>query len=167
MGNGIRNRRFTVANDNEIALFLVGVRVNKLWRPWQWLPVMRMIRPLLREAAAHAGGGLLGYRIQFAWPREVVVVQYWRNVDELLGFTDHPLHRDAWRDFYRLASVAGAVGLWHELYAVPAGRYEAIYGIVPPVGLASFGPVKLIRRRDEGARARLRPQAPQYAPHPE
>jgi hypothetical protein len=145
----------------------VGVRVNKFWRIREWLPAIAAIRPLLREAAADTDSGLLGYRVQFAWPREVIVIQYWRNPDVLLEFAERPRHRAAWRDFYRLATVAGAVGLWHELYAVPAGRYEAIYGIVPPVGLASFSLLKPVGRRDDGARARLRHETPQFDSHSE
>ena len=29
----------------------------------------------------------------------------------------------------------GDVGIWHETYLVPAGRYESVYNNMPPIGL--------------------------------
>lgn len=156
MPEKVRNGRFSVTNDDEIVLFLVGVRVNRIRMIRKWLPVVRAIRPLLREATAGEDPALLGYRVHRCGIREIVVVQYWRSVDELMAFADGAVHRRSWTDFYRLATAGAAVGLWHETYAVPAGRYEAIYGIVPPLGLATVREKVPVGRRNEGARARLK-----------
>jgi hypothetical protein len=43
--------------------------------------------------------------------------------------------------------VSGDVGIWHETYLVPAGRYEAIYGNMPRMGLATAaGRIAVVRR---------------------
>lgn len=36
-------------------------------------------------------------------------------------------HTAAWREFNRRISAGGAVGAWHETYAVTPGHQEAIY----------------------------------------
>ncbi|WP_242911401.1 DUF4188 domain-containing protein [Actinomadura terrae] len=154
MGEQIRSGRFSVRNDDEVVLFLVGIRVNRWRAVRKWLPVLRSLRPMLREAVED-GHGLVTYRVQVHGPRELVVVQYWRGVDELMDFSDGATHRAAWRDFYKHASGGAAVGIWHETYVVPAGRYEAIYGIVPPAGLAKVQAMVPVGRRNEGARVRL------------
>lgn len=154
MSEKVRNGRFSVKNDNEIVVFLVGIRVNRFRAVRTWLPVLRALRPMLREAEA-ADSGLLGHRVLRVGGRETAVLQYWRSIDELMAFADGATHRRAWREFYRLATAGAAVGLWHETYVVPAGRYEAIYGIVPPLGLAEFRTMVPIGRRNEGARTRL------------
>jgi Monooxygenase af470-like len=35
--------------------------------------------------------------------------------------------------------ASGDVGIWHETYLVSAGSYEAIYGNMPRIGLATAG----------------------------
>jgi hypothetical protein len=155
MDQRIRNGRFSVGNDQEIVVFLIGVRINRVRAVRRWVPVLRAIAPMLREAEADEHSGMLGYRrLRVGW-REAVVLQYWQSTDALMTFADGATHRRAWRDFYRLATAGGAVGLWHETYVVPARRYEAIYGIVPPLGLAAFRTLMPIGRRNDSARARL------------
>ncbi|MBD2892457.1 DUF4188 domain-containing protein [Actinomadura nitritigenes] len=151
----VRNGRFSVKNDQDVVVFLVGIRVNKLRAVRKWVPVIRALRPMLRQAEADTESGLLGYRVLRVGRRETVALQYWRTFDDLMAFADGATHRRAWRDFYALATDGAAVGLWHETYVVPAGRYEAIYGIVPPLGLASFRTLLPVGRRNDGARTRL------------
>ncbi|WP_323096885.1 monooxygenase family protein [Intrasporangium sp. YIM S08009] len=71
------------------------------------------------------------------------VVQYWRSVEDVHAYASDPdrLHRPAWTAFYRRSRRAtGAVGIWHETYAVPAGGHESFYVATPPMGLAkAFG----------------------------
>jgi hypothetical protein len=51
----------------------------------------------------------------------------------------------------------GDVGIWHETYLVPAGRYEAIYGSMPRIGLAAAGGHVPIARRGGSAAERVGP----------
>ena len=64
------------------------------------------------------------------------MVQYWRSFEHLDRFARDPasLHLPAWRWFNRVMKGSVDVGIWHETYLVPAGRYEAIYGNMPRIG---------------------------------
>ncbi|MFF4412800.1 DUF4188 domain-containing protein [Streptosporangium sp. NPDC001559] len=155
MGEKVRNGRFSVKNDDEIVLFLVGIRINKIRAVRQWLPMITAMKPMLREASADKDSGLLGYRIQFHGLREMVVIQYWRSTEELMRFAHGETHRRVWKEFYRVATAGAAAGLWHETYVVPPGRYEAIYGMVPPLGLATVRELVPVGRRNDSAATRL------------
>lgn len=45
----ISSQRLTVANDREIVVFLIGMRVNKWWRVWDWVGVALAMLRMLRE----------------------------------------------------------------------------------------------------------------------
>ncbi|MFC4493955.1 monooxygenase family protein [Streptomyces ovatisporus] len=47
------------------------------------------------------------------------------------------------------------MGIWHETYAVPAGRYEAVYVNMPPYGLGSARGTEPVGRRVERAAERM------------
>jgi hypothetical protein len=159
MADNLRSR-FTISNQADVTVFVLGLRVNRVTAVRTWIPMLRTLRLLLAEAASADGSGLLGYRTYVRWPREVMVMQYWRGPTQLMEFAQGTTHQQAWSDFYRLAVKGGAVGLWHETYAVPAGRYEAIYGILPPLGLAAFSELLPVGRRNNTAGARLREGRP-------
>jgi len=164
MAPTIHNGRFTTANDEEIVLFLLGIRVNKVRAVRSWLPVVRALKPMLRELSYAPDSGLLYSRTQrYGW-REVTLLQYWRSTDALLEFSHAAMHRRAWRDFYKVAARGTDVGLWHETYVVPAGRYESIYGSVPRLGLAVAHGLTPIGRRTDSARARLDATIPTRRP---
>lgn len=46
-------------------------------------------------------------------------------------------HWPAWVGFNKRVGSSGDVGIWHELYLVPAGAYECIYNNTPPTGLGT------------------------------
>ena len=73
--------------------------------------------------------------------RTTISVQYWRSFEHLEQFARSPdlPHLEPWREFNRLVRDNGAIGIWHETYLVPAGRFEAIYGNMPRMGLAAAG----------------------------
>ncbi|MDX6355944.1 MAG: hypothetical protein QOF98_2847, partial [Streptomyces sp.] len=150
----IHNGRFTTANDEEVVLFLLGIRVNKLRALRSWLPAVRALPPMLQELTADPDSGLLYSRTQRYGLREITLLQYWRSADALMEFSHAAMHRRAWRDFYKVASRGTDVGLWHETYVVPPGHYESIYGSVPRSGLAVIHGLTPIGRRTDSARAR-------------
>ena len=88
-----------------------------------------------------------------------MVIQYWRSTDDLIAYAsaDERIHRPAWRAFNaRARRAAGAVGIWHETYAVPAGGHETIYsGLGSPIGLGAVAGTQPLARRGEAARQRL------------
>jgi hypothetical protein len=158
--------RVTHGHEGDIAVFLIGMRFNKPWRPDAWLPVFlampRMLRELY-EAKAKAARGE-GEDLGFLEARTLVgaggptVVQYWRSAEDIYRYansTDHA-HRPAWKAFHRRARRAkGAVGIWHETYAVPAGGHESVYLATPPTGLAKATAVVPVAKRGESARERI------------
>ena len=159
-------------HDGDLAVFLIGMRVNQPWRPDLWGPVLAAMPAMLREryaakaAAARGEGPDLG----FLEARTLVgaggptVVQYWRSVDDVYAYANDPerLHRPAWTAFYRRSRrAAGAVGIWHETFAVPAGGHESLYVAMPPTGLGkAFGlSDDRSRRRHARLATRTRPAA--------
>jgi hypothetical protein len=129
--------RVTARIDGDFVVFLIGMRVNKPWKPWKWVPAARAMGRMLSElyTAGPEATGFLGHQ-----PLGVFnMVQYWRSFDALEAYARAPdeAHRPAWTAFFQRAmDDPTAVGIWHETYAVPAGRYETIYGAMPDWGLA-------------------------------
>lgn len=55
----------------------------------------------------------------------MLVLQYWRSVDELIVFASDSRapHAAAWREFNRRVGADASVGIWHETYTthLPVG----------------------------------------------
>ena len=132
----ICNARMTAQIDDEVVVFLIGMRINRMWKFHKWLPVARAMPRMLRELSASRDSGFLGFHQWFGNP--TIAVQYWRSFDDLERYARDPgaRHLPAWRAFNQKVRGSGDVGIWHETYRVRAGEYEAIYGNMPRVGLA-------------------------------
>ena len=126
--------------DNEIAVFLIGMRINKLWKVWKWLPVMRAMSTMLRELAAHPELGLLSSRGHFGL-RNISSVQYWKSAAHLQAFarSADKTHLLAWHAFNSSVGTNGDIGIWHETYVVPRGNLESVYVNMPRYGLGLAG----------------------------
>jgi hypothetical protein len=153
--------------DDEVVVFLIGMRVNRPWKVAKWWPVFTAMPRMLRHLQQHPDRGLLAYR-QAVLPAPLLV-QYWRSFDDLERFArdkDDP-HLEPWRRFNRAIGASGDVGIWHETYRVRTSAIETIYGNMPPGGLgAALGTVPVQRGRDSAA-ARIgaredRPALPPY-----
>ncbi len=87
----------------------------------------------------------------------MTTIQYWRSFDDLEKFArdkDDP-HLEAWRKFNKTIGSDGSVGIFHETFLVDAGKYEALYGNMPILGLAAAtSHVPAVGKR-ETARRRL------------
>jgi hypothetical protein len=153
MAQTVIPQRMTAEVDGDFVVFLIGMRVNKLWRPRSWWPVFAAMRPMLRELDANPQLGCLGYT--FGWP---VIVQYWRSFDHLESYaraSDH-LHLPSWRRFNKAMSESrGDVGIWHETFRVDAGAYETVYSGMPPYGLGRAGKLVPAGGMRETARQRM------------
>jgi Domain of unknown function (DUF4188) len=129
--------RFTHRHSGELVLFLIGMRINKPWRPDLWLPAFRAMPRMLTELSRERDSGLLGFRLTLG-AGGPVVVQYWDSHEKLYAYaaaTDAE-HRPAWSAFNRRARAhPDAVGIWHETFLVD--RAESIYVGMPAAGLAS------------------------------
>jgi len=141
--------------DGELVVFLIGMRINKPWRPDLWFPIFRAMPAMLAELSADPHSGLMGYRLTFGRGGPLLV-QYWSSSEKLYAYARNPTssHRPAWARFNSIARKApGGVGIWHETYLVD--RAETIYMGMPPSGLAAATAAVPVARRGETARERL------------
>ena len=150
--------RWTHDRDGQgVVLFLIGMRVNRWWRPDRWLPVFVAMPRMLAELYRDPSRGFLGAQTLLG-AGGPTVVQRWRSVEDLYAYASDPAgaHRPAWAAFNRRARGArGAVGIWHETYAVPAGGHESIYGDCPEMGLAAAVGSRPVTPATASARTRL------------
>jgi hypothetical protein len=146
-------QRMAAEIEGDFVVFLIGMRVNKLWKLHKWLPVFRAMPRMLKELEGRPESGFLGYESSL-----LLSVQYWRSFQHLEAYArshDH-LHWPAWVDFNnRMANSRGDVGIWHETYLIRAGEYEAIYSGVPRRGLGKVGTLVPAAGRKESARGRM------------
>jgi hypothetical protein len=145
--------RLTAELEGDFVVFLIGFRINSLWRVSAWLPVFRAMPRMLKELAEHPEMGLLGGR--FAG---TTLIQYWRSTEHLNAYAQSRQneHLPAWRAFNQNARRAnGAVGIWHETYRVAAGQYETVYVDMPAFGLGQAGKLVPASGRRETAAGRI------------
>jgi hypothetical protein len=132
------NGRRTAALDEDVVVFLIGMRINRLRSPRAWLPAFRAMPKMLAELFRDPGLGML--HAQWFWSGRVIAyVQYWQSFDKLAAYArarNHE-HLPAWREFNQLVRDNGTVGIFHETYRVGPGRVETLYGNMPPFGLAA------------------------------
>ena|ERR1700733_12350328 len=133
------DKRLTAEMDGAFVVFLIGMRFNKLWKPWKWFPVFTSMAKLLRELANKPESGFLGADLYFGSVRRPMLVQYWRSFEHLHTYArshDEP-HWPVWVNFNKRIGSNGDVGIWHETYLVPAGSYECVYNNMPAIGLGA------------------------------
>jgi hypothetical protein len=150
------DRRVTAEIEGDFVVFLIGMRVNKFWKPWKWLPVFVAMPRMLRELESRPEAGLLGASLYMGSPRRPLVVQYWRSFDHLERFarSHDATHWPAWVEFNKRIGSSGDVGIWHETYLVPAGRYDCVYNNMPPTGLGEATTLRPAAGRKATAAAR-------------
>lgn len=146
-------QRMTARIEGDFVVFLIGIRINRPWKPHKWLPMFLAMPKMLRELERHPESGFLG-----SMSAGLTIVQYWRSFEHLEAYArshDH-LHWPAWVAFNkRMAGSRGDVGIWHETYLVRAGEYETIYSGMPPHGLGKAGGLVPASGRRESARGRV------------
>jgi hypothetical protein len=127
---------------DEVVVFLIGMRINQLHRPDQWMPVFTAMPKMINELMKSPDSGLLARPRTFLSGRTGVLVQYWESFEKLNAYARaaDKEHLPAWRAFNQRTRDNGAVGIYHETYRVPVSRIEAIYGNMPTFGLGdAFG----------------------------
>jgi hypothetical protein len=149
-------QRMTARIEGDFVVFLIGMRINKLWKVWKWAPVARQMPRMLAELAAQPELGLLHARTHFGLPN-ILVVQYWRSFEHLHNYATgaNALHLPAWQAFNRAVGSNGDVGIWHESYLVKDGAYESVYNNMPPYGLGVAGSLQPAQGRMKSAKGRL------------
>ena len=136
----IINKRMTAELEGDFVVFLIGMRINKFWKIWQWLPAVQAMPKMLRELGEHPEMGLLHAATYFTFPN-ITVVQYWRSFDQLVNYAGNrdAEHFPAWVAFNKRTGSNGDVGIWHETYKVAAGEHESVYNNMPAFGLGKAG----------------------------
>ena len=152
----ISDQRMAARIEGDFVVFLIGMRINKPWKPHKWLPVFLAMPKMLEELEAKPveETGFLGHNGLSLGTS----VQYWRSFDHLEAYARAPdaLHFPAWSAFNRRMKNSRAdVGIWHETYLVKAGQYEAIYSGMPPYGLGRVGGLVPATGTRKEARTRL------------
>ena len=111
-----RRERLCATLDGDFVVFLIGMRINSLWKVHRWLPAVRAMPRMLAELRAQPELGLLGAEMWTA--RTTIMLQYWRSLDQLLAYaTDKQAsHLPAWKAFNQSVAASGDVGVWHETY---------------------------------------------------
>jgi Domain of unknown function (DUF4188) len=134
----ILNGRYTARTDKPLVLFLIGMRLNKLWAAHKWLPVLIAMPRMLAELDRKPEAGLLSHRLYFSG-RTFLLQQYWDSFDKLIAYAHDTSaqHFPAWAAFNRAVGKDGVVGIWHETYLIEPGKYETIYASMPLFGLAA------------------------------
>lgn len=151
----IHKGRFTADTDDEFIVFLIGMRINKPWKVWQWLPVAKQMGVMQTELGKRPELGCLG--IQNFAGRTTLSVQYWRSFEDLDRYARDPelAHLQPWRAFNKKVRDSGDVGIWHETYQVASGAYEAVYGNMPLFGLAAASSHAPVDNRGQSAARRM------------
>ena len=149
--------RMTAQLDGDFVVFLIGMRVNKWWKFWKWIPVATAMRSMLTELAERPELGLLHARSVFGFPN-ILVIQYWRSFEQLHAYASDrsQAHLPAWRDFNRKIASNGDVGIWHETYLVKDGAHESVYNNMPLWGLSAAGALVPAEGSRKSAKGRLR-----------
>lgn len=136
----INKKRLTVDMEGDFVVFIIGARVNNLWKLPKHRWFLRSMPAMLKELADKPELGLLHYRQHFGL-RSAMVIQYWRSWEDLERYSRN---RDAehfpnWVKFNKLVGSNGDIGIWHETYRIGAGQYEVIYNNMPAYGLGKAG----------------------------
>ena len=136
----ILQERLCAEMPGDVVVFAIGMRINRLWKVWRWLPVLLDMPPMLREQAADPSIGLLSSRPAFGL-RNLGILQHWRSTEDLQAYAHRAdgIHLAAWKRFNARIGTSGDVGIWHETYVVPAGRMESIFVNMPRYGLGLAG----------------------------
>jgi hypothetical protein len=134
----------TATLDGDFVVFMIGMRVNKLWALHKWLPVFLSMPKMLKELYSNKSLGLLHHEMWVG--RTVILVQYWRSQEQLLAYAKNrdSEHLPVWKKFNKTLGSNGYVGIWHETYQASKGTYENIYANMPPFGLGRAGSLQLV-----------------------
>jgi hypothetical protein len=138
MSNTVQVGRYRADFPEGTVVFMIGMRINALWRLRDWLPVFNAMPKMLAELSRNPQLGLLEARTEMGW-RRFTVVQYWESMDKLMDYaaSRNAEHLPAWKAFNQRARKSpGSVGIWHEAYTVDPQTSHIVYNSMPLFGMA-------------------------------
>ncbi|WP_035186376.1 DUF4188 domain-containing protein [Alteribacter aurantiacus] len=127
--------RYTAKLDEEVVVFIIGMKVNNWLAVHRYGPVFKAMPPMIRELSVNKELGCLSMESYFGL-RTTLMVQYWRSTEELLAYARGKTHAKAWQTFNKKCRNNTAVGIYHETYVIPKGSYESVYVNIDPFGLS-------------------------------
>jgi hypothetical protein len=135
----IHKERMTSEVSGDFVVFLIGMRVNKLWKIHKWLPVALAMPRMLKELYRNPHMGLISHEQWFG--KTTIMIQYWKSFEHLENYAKNKdsSHLPAWAEFNKKIGSNGDVGIWHETYLAKKGSYECIYNNMPQFGLGKVG----------------------------
>jgi len=154
----VTNGRQTATLDDDIVVFLIGMRINRIRSLRSWLPAFRAMPRMLAELARDPELGFI-HGQSFLSGRVILQVQYWRSFELLSAYArarDHE-HLPAWREFNRMVRDSGTVGIFHETYRVGPGTAESLYANMPAFGLGAAVGAVAVAGRGQSAGHRMNP----------
>lgn len=128
--------RMTAETNKEFVVFLIGMRINKLWKVHKWLPLSLAMPKMIKELYQNPDLGFIGHE---QWGgRTTIMVQYWESFEHLEAYAKNKTrsHLPAWAEFNKNIGSNGDIGIWHETYISKPGAFEAVYNNMPAFGLA-------------------------------
>lgn len=148
--------RYTATSVKPFVVFLIGMRVNRVFALRSWVRVASAMGPMIAELKRNSDLGLLHAEFFVCW-RGVGVLQNWCSFEQLHAYAHarDAKHLPAWAEFNRRIGGNGSVGIWHETYTVAPGQYESIYANKPRFGLADAAEHLIVTGRLNGARDRI------------
>lgn len=165
MGKEVLTGKYTVENDQDVVVFLIGMRINKRLAVHKWLPVFRAMPGMIRELYTHQNElGFLSMESYFGL-KTTVMIQYWRSTDDLMAYAKGNQHLTAWRSFNQKVKDNPAVGIYHETYALQKGHYESLYRNMPAYGLGKALKPKPVTQELATASKRLNNQRNSHSQH--
>lgn len=57
------NQRMTVQVEGDFVVFLIGMRINRIWKLHKWIPVAMAMPKMLRELSLKPVSGFLGFQM--------------------------------------------------------------------------------------------------------
>ena len=132
----IIKERMTAKVDDYFVVFLIGMRINKLWKIHKWFPLVMAMPKMISELYKNPDLGLISHEQWFG--RTTIMVQYWKSFEQLENYAKSRTsnHLPAWSAFNKIIGCNGDVGIWHETYLSKKGSFESVYNNMPKFGLA-------------------------------
>jgi hypothetical protein len=137
MAQVIPGRQAPTLPESGCVTFLIGMRINRLWQVWRWLPVFLAMPRMLIELQRTPDLGLVGRPRTFTSGRVILVWQQWTSFEQLEAYARNAgaAHLPAWKAFNKRTRGNTSVGIYHETYLVKPGTMEGIYVNMPLFGL--------------------------------
>ncbi|OAB36682.1 transcriptional regulator [Paenibacillus macquariensis subsp. defensor] len=130
--------RFAAEMEGPFVVFIIGMRINRLFAFHKWIPVASAMGPMIKELYQNPEIGFISTEFLLNW-RGITLIQYWRTYEQLETYARGGTHLTTWKKFNTSVGTDGTVGIYHETYRIQPEQYEAIYVNMPKSGLAKGG----------------------------